>query len=83
MSDIVRFPEANRTYTAPGCYDLPAHVTVDNEGNSVIISCWQLDEQDLAEVALTGRVWLRIWGSAQPPVYVGGVRPFVTEPVDN
>lgn len=83
MADIVKFPEANTTYVGTGCLDLPVFREVDENGSTILISCWQLSPEEMAEVARTGRIYLHIWGGQQPPVYVNGHRPFVAKAVDN
>lgn len=45
---------------------LPAYVDARH-----IISCWQLDEEELKEVTETGVVYLTIVGQGMPPVFVG------------
>lgn len=78
------FPESNFTWKGwpatenrPEVLDLPAYRS-DNE----TISCWELSEHEIAEVARTGRVWLRVVGQ-QPPVCVEGGSPFVGAPGDD
>jgi len=52
---------------------LPAHGTEDGQA----ITCWELTEAELAEVAKTGKVWLRIWtfGNALQPQLVEAFDP--------
>lgn len=83
MADIVKFPQSNCTYVGEGCNDLPVFKGEQDNGDKILISCWKLSPEELEEVQRTGRVWLRIWGHVQPPVYVGGSHPFVVQPVDN
>ena len=42
----------------------------------VVLSCWKLTAEELAEVNRTGRVWLWIWGATMPPAVVNGTHPF-------
>lgn len=35
------------------------------------ISCWELDEDELAEIIRTGRVFLSVHGRTHPPLYIG------------
>jgi hypothetical protein len=37
-----------------------------------IISCWQLSDEEKAEIARTGVVWLHVMGHKHPPVFVSG-----------
>ena len=45
------------------CCDMP----VAADGVQVI-SCWRLDEADMAEIQRTGVVWLAVLGATTPPV---------------
>lgn len=45
-------------------------------GTPVVISCWKLTLEEMAEVQRTGRVWLAIYGVTMPPAIVHGVKPF-------
>lgn len=81
MAEHVKFPECNFTFTAPpsmgdGCSDLPVFRTEEQ-----VISCWQPDRQELAEILRTGRIWLHVVGQEQPLVAVSGWRPFQTPEV--
>ena len=73
MSQAVGFEGANVLYRAPEsmsqeeCYDLQAFTD-----GAQIISCWRLTQEELAEVARTGVVWLSVRGGVQPPVLVSG-----------
>lgn len=75
MAELRYFPEANATLQAPPGRDdireLPIH-----QHSAWSISCWQLSEKEVEEVARTGIVWLHVMGNTHPPVYVGGERPF-------
>lgn len=44
-------------------------------GFPVVISCWKLTEEELAEINRTGRVWLTVVGVSMPPVKLDGVKP--------
>ena len=74
MAVPAEFKEQNFTWKGPteDIEDLPSFIDADSQ---ITISCWQLSEEELAEVASTGVVWLHIWGH-QPPVSVGGLHPF-------
>lgn len=76
MAEPIKFPQSNTTHVAEGCNDLPTCVTTDSSGAPVIISVWQLSEEERQRVAATGQVYLYIFGTAQPPVYVGGDHPW-------
>lgn len=72
----IKFMGSNTTYTAEGCGGLPALVANDAEGQPRIISCWRMNWQQRLKVLLTGRIWLDIWGTIQPPVALEVDRPF-------
>jgi len=85
MADPVAFPEANAVLVgtpedkaAGTVLDLPIHRHRDLDNNPHVISCWQLTNEEWAEVARTGRVWLRSWGATHPPICVQGTTPFET-----
>ena len=42
----------------------------------VVVSCWKLTAEELAEINRTGRVWLGIVGETMPPAWIAGHRPF-------
>lgn len=87
MAEGVGFEGANVVYQAPpgdeDCYDL----AVFSDGQCVV-SCWRLTEEELAEVARTGVVWVKVQGTALPPMLIHGEalvhigdRPAKAEPV--
>lgn len=86
MATIVDFPEKNFVFTPPeGAEDvilpLPCHCSVTQDGDHqfmTVTSCWQLSDVELAEVMMTGRVWLQIYGR-QPPALILGVKPICVE----
>lgn len=75
MATPIAFPKANFVWTGPTSEigDLP----VFRDGQ-VSISCWELTEEELAEVAATGRVWLNVQGE-HPPSSISGDYPFSDE----
>jgi len=88
----VSFPEQNKVYLKPEgwtdeqCSDLPVWqgaAPIDEAGNTapVIISCWQFSKEDLDEIQKTGRVWLSVTGSSQPPVSLFTENPFIPSEV--
>lgn len=62
--------------TEEECGPLPVH-----DAGEALVSCWQLTEEERAEVARTGVVWLWVFGRGTPPVAVEGRSPF-DPPVD-
>lgn len=86
MAVGVNFPEANLNLigspedrAAGTVYDLHAHRYKDLDGNPHVITKWRLTPEELAEVRLTGAVWLHCWGTTQPPISVSGHDPFTKE----
>ena len=77
MGEPIEFEGQNHVWKKSGADvdDLPCF---RDEVCHVNISCWRLNEVELAEVARTGTVWLYVWGP-HPPVSVGGEYPFIRE----
>lgn len=70
MAEAVRFDGANAVLRAPPgqeetCNDL--HVF---RNRRMVVSCWQLTSDEMAEVARTGRIYLSVAGPTHPPLYV-------------
>jgi hypothetical protein len=62
--------------TADECDCLDVLRTVTPLGRPVVISCWKVTAEDLAEIQRTGRIWLTVYGERMPPVALTGARPF-------
>ncbi len=45
-------------------------------GVPVVISCWKLTQEELAEFQRTGRVWLTVMGTTMPPVALSALSPW-------
>lgn len=80
------FDESNAVLSRPPsmtdeeCAPLSILNAVTDNGRgirSVVISCWKLTAEELAEVQRTGRVWLTVFGETMPPVSVDGLKWFV------
>jgi hypothetical protein len=67
--------------TAPGCFPLPAVQVQYADGVYGVVSAWELDEQELADIARTGRLWLEIRGTTQPPVLITTRCPYKDDPL--
>lgn len=67
------------TMTADECEPLNAFVGVQQDGLRVIISCFKVTAEELAEIQKTGRIWLAVYGQAMMPVSISGHSPFVGE----
>lgn len=48
--------------------DLPIEMTFDAGGNSVLVSTWELNDDELKQIMAGGKVRLVIWGRGHPPV---------------
>lgn len=75
MARPTPFPESNDVFKGDpnqGVLDLP----VFRDG-ARSISCWALTPEEVMEIVATGKIWLTVWGNAQPPVNLDGTYPFV------
>lgn len=70
MASAVEFPGANMLLRAPdGAENVSDMHTFTNGHCSV--SCWELSDDELAEIVRTRRVYLSVlYGRTQPPVFV-------------
>ena len=77
MGEPIEFEEQNLVWgkSAGDSDDLPCFRDEVCHEN---ISCWRLNEAELADVARTGVVWLHVWGQ-HPPVNICGEYPFIWE----
>lgn len=81
----IEFKEANFTFVKPAnmtdeqCMSLPVYKGVDSAGFPIIISCWQLNKEDLEEIQRTGCVYLMIVSNSQPPVSLHIETPFINQ----
>lgn len=71
MASAIDFPQSNKTLIAPAEREetvQPLHIY--SNGHQCV-SCWELNEEERAEVARTGRIFVNLLsGPTQPPVYV-------------
>ncbi len=37
----------------------------------MIVSCWELTQEEKMEILREGKIWLVVMGQAQPPVFIG------------
>lgn len=42
----------------------------------VVISCWKITDEEFANICMTRRVWLMVYGYSMPPVILSGIKPF-------
>jgi hypothetical protein len=75
------FKEVNHTYLPPQgqeatCSPLPVCITQDEEGKTLVISCWQPSAEDRVRIASGGPLYLIVVGAGQPPVKLITEDPF-------
>ena len=86
--NYIDFPEANTTFVRPAdmqdtCGDLKVLRAIEFLGEKkeefpVIISCWQLTDDDLENLMKNGsKVWLHVTGNGMPPVRIHTDDPFI------
>ncbi len=68
-------------WTDEQCGGLPAwmgNVPIDKEGNATqtFISCHEATEEERAEFARTGKIWLMVTAGNHPPVKLIAFNPF-------
>ncbi len=66
----IRFRESNQVLMPPagaGENVLPLHVMHD--GNSVM-SCWELNDEDIEYILEHKKIWLRVMGNTHPPLWI-------------
>lgn len=68
-------------WTDEQCVPLPAYTGKDTEGNDVIISCWELTDEEFEQLSKTRKVWLGVMGKQTPPAWLAVQSPF--EIIDN
>jgi hypothetical protein len=82
MAVPASFAESNLVLDSPPgmtpdeCEPLSVLRTRTPSGQAVVISCWKLTAEELAEINRTGRVWLGILGHTMPPAWIDGTVPF-------
>lgn len=72
MAQSRDFNGSNHVFAAPAGMEefvTPLRVFV---GNGQFISCWTLSDEEKAEIAKTGIIWLSVLGAQHPPVAVSG-----------
>lgn len=85
MGTPVKFLEANKRYGPPDGMTEKQVCTVDvyegkgvfaeAEEHATVITCWQLTDGELEEVARTGQVWMSQMTGGLVPHYIGGRKP--------
>ena len=64
----VKTDYANIVFTAEGCKDLPGTLAVNEDGHPEVETCWELSEEELAQVMQTRRIFLYTMGRSVPPM---------------
>lgn len=64
----VKFKEANTTFIAEGIPDLPAFVGDNQHSNPVIISKWELSEEEVQQIVKNKSIYLVVAGQGMPPL---------------
>ena len=49
----------------------------NHNGQPVVISCWKMTKEELEEINRTGRVWMGMFGTVAPPMWLSGTKPFL------
>lgn len=74
---------SNITFTAPGCFDLPATIAQRADGAKEIETVWELNDAEITQIVKDRKLYLYIMGGSMPPVYLS-VRPeLVSTPPKN
>lgn len=73
MAYGVDWPGSNTSLGAPPGQEGHVQPLQVFRNGAVCVSCWELSDQELAEVNRTRRLYLSVFmGNTQPPVFVGG-----------
>jgi len=62
--------------TEEQCVPLSVLNGLTPDGLPVIVSCWKLTQEEVAEFQRTGRIWLTVYGAGMPPVCLDAKKPF-------
>lgn len=66
----IRTDYSNVTYTAEGCFDLPATIASRQDGSQEVETVWELTDEELEQINKDRRVYLYIMGRQMPPVFL-------------
>lgn len=70
MAYAVNFVGSNVTLLAPpGRDDVEDLHVMRNRG--MVVSCWQLEPEEVDEVLRTGRIFLSVMGATMAPAFIG------------
>lgn len=82
MATPIEFAEQNTVLKAqPGTEswvrDLPIYWQFpDGVQDACVVSCWELSEEEKAEVLRSGRIYFQAFGMTHPPVSIWGTSPW-------
>jgi hypothetical protein len=68
---VISTPYTNVVFRLPGGTDdnnLPVFVGDNEQGEKVIVSTWELDDEERAAIAQGATISLVVWGEGTPPV---------------
>jgi hypothetical protein len=71
-------PETNVVYKLPGGTEennLPTFQGLNDHGEKVIRSTWELDAEERKAIAQGGTIELCVWGEGTPPVSLAVIEP--------
>lgn len=66
----IRTDYSNATYTAGGCFDLPATIANRQDGSQEVETVWELTDEELEQITKDRRIYLYIIGGQMPPVFL-------------
>lgn len=66
----IRTDYSNVTYTAEGCFDLPATIASRQDGSQEVETVWELTDEEIEQIKKDRRVYLYIMGRQMPPVFL-------------
>ena len=73
----IEFEGQNRVYNKPidmtddECSSLPV-----NQSGNTIVSCWELNENDIKDIVKNKKIWLGVVSYIQPPVFLSALEPY-------
>lgn len=72
MGHGVKWAGANRAYGPPdGVEESQCAVLHVFDNGPCKVSCWELTDEEIAEIVRTRRVFLSVWSGGLPPTFVG------------
>lgn len=66
----VKTETTNAVFVADECEDLPATTCHDDNGINYVETCWELSDEELAEMARTKRIYVNTIGTEVNPIRV-------------